>query len=154
MHGAIVLSFVGLLLSGPLAAQQALPPSEIEIGARVRASVPAVQPGRLIGTVTALDVRALHLTTEPAGEPLTLPWSEIATLDRSLGASRGTGALIGAAAGTAAGILGGLLMAVTLRDAAFAPIGGAVVGMPVGTLLGLAIAPERWQRVLPPRYPL
>jgi len=150
---------LGVLLTGltfPLATagQTALAP-----GDRVRFDQP--DGGTVTGVVAAVSAREVTISG-PAGEA-TYPVEGIAGLERSMGRHRSFGRTFGITLGVTS-LVGGTASALTwtpCRETGFlacflAPesradafawglAGGAIIGLPVGVILGLAVTTERWE---------
>jgi hypothetical protein len=135
-------------------------PVALQTGARVRALVTrpsqaGTQHKKLTGTLLELSESALTLETGRGRSPVVLPRSAIESLEVSVHRSkRGKGALMGLAVGVLAGVALGA--AANAQDDFFSE--GETMGIfvalmaPVGTLVGLAVAPgEKWQAV-PPQH--
>lgn len=151
-------------------------PAPVAAGARVRLTAPSVSGKRLVGTLVGLDDTTLTLQRQGGKETLQVPRGAITTTEVSWRRSRkGKGAAIGALVGLGAAVAIGLaagdddcssvqdvgnpwldLTAHVLRTfchskgemAAFA----AILTVPAGALLGLAVAPgEKWQPSSPDR---
>ncbi len=140
-----------LLVSGRLAAQVST--DELSAGMRIRVSAPETFDRRVTGRVAELGSDSLTMLDDAGGQ-IALPFTAIASLEHSLGRSRGAGAERGAFLGLVAGVgLGFVCVAVcpTKGGANMAPVGGLFYGPPLGAALGLLIAPERWRKL---RFPL
>ncbi|MGE0159151.1 MAG: hypothetical protein AB7T31_07025 [Gemmatimonadales bacterium] len=152
-HRIALLAFV--LLPSGAAHAQAWP----DVGERVR--VRHVDGRTFTGSVESASDDALRLAG-PDGA-YAIGRSDIAGLERSLGVHRRFGRGFAVTVGIAAGA-GGIVSAATwspcegwcivhpeTRTDAFAwgVVGGAVIGLPIGVLVGLASGSERWEPILP-----
>ena len=128
---------------------------EIQRGARVRVSAPALSSRAVIGNFDTLSAESFSLISAQTDTLMRIPLSLITRLELSEGRRRGRGAGMGALVGFGASVVGGFLCQVacsTGNDANFAVVGGLFlgifVGLPVGGLLGGTVfAPERWRPI-------
>lgn len=145
-----------LVLGPPAASAQNLPGE----GDRVR--VRMAGGSERTGLVSAFDpAGSLVLVDEASGREVSLPLHDVAGLEQSLGKGRRFGRNLGytiAATSLTFGVLGAvswsectgwcLLHPESRADAfAWGLVGGAVVGLPIGVIVGLAVTSERWASV-------
>jgi len=146
---------------------QADEPAPVAPGLRVRLTAPSVSGKRLVGTVVGLDDATLTLQREGGKETLQVPRGAITTTEVSWRRSRkGKGAAIGALVGLGAAVVVGLAIGQDCETVPpFEPLfdllclsNGESVGVlailtvPAGALLGLAVAPgEKWHPSSPDR---
>ena len=142
---------VALALTAPTLAAQP-PRVPVPVGARARVAVPA-RSGWTAGTVAASDSAVIALRAGRDVVPDTFLVANVQALEVSRGRRRGgrgaVGFLIGAAVGGGAGALVGYGDGGEEAGLAafFLGAGGAVVGAILGSTLGAATAPERWEAV-------
>lgn len=131
-------------------------------GPRVRLTAPAVSGKRLIGTLVRQDDATLTLQRQGAKETMAVPRAAITRIEVSRHRSRrGKGAGIGALVGLGAAVVIGVAAGEDCYDGRARLIcfdkgtmtaASALLTIPVGTLLGMAVAPgERWQTTTPER---
>jgi hypothetical protein len=114
-------------------------------GPRIRVASHGATGRFLVGRLGSVTSDSLTIHTPPPGGALTLHRAAIRELQLSRGYHRSTGTLIGAGVGGALGVALGVL----LSNEPFAPLSGALVGVPLGMIIGHRLAPERWQRLIP-----
>ncbi|MGQ0712686.1 MAG: hypothetical protein ACT4PJ_03020 [Gemmatimonadaceae bacterium] len=143
----------------PLAAQEA--PVPVAVGARVRLTLPDLEPRFgvrpperwLVGEVVAVTPDTLALRPHPGIGPVAVPRSAIRRVEIGRGASRWQSAAGGAVGGAPVGLLWGhVLYDVGLRGPHFdtgarARSSGALWSAVGFTVLGALFPPERWRRV-------
>jgi hypothetical protein len=140
---------------------QADEPGPVATGLRVRLTAPSVSGKRLVGTVVGLDEATLTLQRQGGKETLQVPRGAITTIETSWRRSRkGKGAVIGALFGLGTGVALGfaigencgntipelqvIISSLCLSKGEAAGV-LALVAVPAGALLGLAVAPgEKW----------
>ena len=150
-HPVLALAF--LLASAPLAAQGEAAPRAPEAGARVRVSLLAPPPERMVGRLRLLSPDTLVVGLGGGQADLSLPLASVASLERSRGRPRLLWTVLGTVAGAGAGVLAHR----ATREDDPADIGGlrgtadglekTLVGALAGGVLGFVLAPERWSRV-------
>ena len=161
----------GLLLAAAASHQVGSAESQAPalVGARVRVTTAAAFAGdslggrRIVGVLTAVREGSVEILENDRG-PLLVPLRSVARFEVSRGrkSRAGRGALIGALTGAAAGAVTGYLgcgdcgegesfFAIDAAGAA-ALVGfvGAVVGTPIGAVIGSLFHTDRWSRVSPP----
>jgi hypothetical protein len=121
-------------------------------GARVRATYPTETGGVHAGSVVRQVNGSLEITADSSAPPRRIALAELERLDLSAGRRRGPAAVIGASVGILGGLLLGMACATACVEdgedkARFAPIAGAALGLSIGALTGIIIAPEHWIRV-------
>ena len=157
-------AFMGLVAVGPVQADDT---NGLSPGARVRLTAPSVSGKRLVGTLRSLDDVTLTFLPRGATETMQVPRSAITGLEVGRGSRRRKGAIIGAVAGLASGVVLGLATGQDCSEPEFHDLFVALVGgcrgttraavisvatVPVGALLGFALAPgEKWETVTPGR---
>lgn len=118
-----------------------------------------------VGVLSALNSESIILRQAGGGQEISIPLSEATELERSLGSTRTFGSNFGLTVALSAAT-GGLLYGLTWspcretgflacflepdsRTEAFAwgLAGGAIVGVPLGVITGLAIRREQWEPV-------
>lgn len=148
---ALVLISIGLAIPAPLAAQS-LP----ETGERIR--VTRADGGVVEGELRGVWPDSLRLLDSPRGPEFSIPRSEIESVQTSLGRHRrfaqnffATVAIAAFGTGLASAVThepceGWCILSPDSRGQAFTWgfVGGAVLGVPIGAILGLAITHERW----------
>lgn len=161
MHRATLAHRVALVLAAVLAALlvlAALPTpargqalGELQPGARVRLRAPPVVAGRLTGTVIGRTGDTLVVAGEKVGQ-VRVPVRALSRIEVSRGKSHARGAIAGTMWGGGIGLALGVLMAAAPADSAddvsrgeyvlWSTVSGALVGLPVGAVIGR----ERWER--------
>jgi hypothetical protein len=137
----------------------------VATGLRVRLTAPSLSGKRLVGTVVGLDETSLTLQREGGKETMQVPRGAITTAETSWRRSRkGKGAVIGALVGLGTAVVLGfaigenycgdtppelraIMSSLGLVCLSKGETAGvlALVGVPAGALLGLAVAPgEKW----------
>jgi hypothetical protein len=156
----LVLGLIAVVLGVGLA--QADEPARVAPGPRVRLTAPSVSGQRLVGTVVGLDDATLTLQRQGGKERLQVPRGAITTTEVSWRRSRkGKGAAIGALVGLGAAVVVGfalgdncgntvpeleLFISFACHTKAEFAAATAILTVPAGALLGLAVAPgEKWQ---------
>jgi hypothetical protein len=143
--------------------------SELHLGdvARVSTTTPPLR--RLVGRVVTLTNDTLALQTDEPVARIAIPMAALTSTERRLpSASRAGHTLAGAALGFLSGAaIGGIAGAVGSKPcangadgpcgrgagAAFAAVGGGLVGVLIGTTIGVTMPVERWSPV-PIRLPV
>lgn len=145
---AIVAGFVVVLLS--LRPSAAHGQGQLSPGTRVRLTAPQAFAGRVVGRLTQADSGSLTLVLRTR-DTLEVPRAAITIAEASAGHNRAgwaaLGMLAGAAIGAALGAVCVEVCSTSDNDANLAVAGGFIVGIPVGLLVGLVAAPERWRAV-------
>ena len=153
--GGLIAVVVGVSVA------QADVPGPVAPGSRVRLTAPSVSVERLVGTVVGLDEATLTLQRQGAEDTLQVPRGAITTFETSEHRSRkGKGAAIGALVGLGAAVALGLAVGENCGDPipeleplfSFVCLSKgeaagvyAILTVPAGALLGLAVAPgEKW----------
>ena len=143
---ACVAVLLLVLPLGSLTAQAPGPAASVPVGARVRVSLADARAPRVIGTLTALSADSLTLRPQArlTGAPVTLPLARVARLELrrgrglcSSGGRRLACLVVGGLAGIGAGV--GLAHATGAPPASDVGPGHALVTVPIGLLLGLAV---------------
>ena len=131
--------------------------AQVVVGDRLR--VEMVDGEALDGVVSSLSARSIFVRDAGTGPELEIPYTEIRSLERSLGKQRRFGKNLGVTMVISAGTLGvgsaiawspctGLcLVGPNSRGEAFAwgAVGGTLVGLPLGVVVGLARKSEQWE---------
>ena len=130
-------------------------------GTRLRVFAPTLGGKPMVGVLQSLRDNTLTLAAEGHASAVVVPRQEITRIDRSGGRhSRGRWAVRGAGLGLLAGVAIGLaagnsctnelIDVFTLGACSAGPKAaiGAILGVPAGALIGLAVPPgERWEHV-------
>ena len=143
--------FVFLMSVSASAAAQ-LPIASLSPGNHVRLTAPSIADGSISGSILKLDSRVLQITRKESEAPTVIPIEKITSMEYSAGHGRLIGALKGMAIGLGAGVvLGVACVSICKTDANsganLAPIGGGLLGLPIGAAIGALIARERWEPV-------
>lgn len=139
-------------------------------GARVRVTIDGTltddgsvkrgAPQSVVARFTAMEPGHLRLAVDDAGT-IRVPKASVTRLEVRR-RSRARGALVGAGAGILGGVLVGSMMAAGCESrSGDGPnfcgldfLAGVVLGLPVGTIAGVAIGVPRWVRVPPTAFAL
>lgn len=136
---------------------------DLEPGTRVRLVGPGVSGGEQVVRIVAAGGDTVAFRSERESVTRTLPIADIQAVDVSMGERRQVmrGAGLGLALGAGIGIVlgyatyepcdGWCILGPSSRSesAAFGGIGGGVLGLLVGTTIGVFNKTEKWQRVQP-----
>jgi hypothetical protein len=154
---ALLLALVLALIPAPVVAQSidtliVAPQAHLRVTTRAGARLP-------IGAITRQtpDSLVLFLMCRTCMRDTTLAWRDLSSIERYAGRRHGRGALVGAGYGLLAGtMLGAIVAKAALNDCrgqdlcglnALAVPFGSAVGFTSGTVLGLIIGTDRWERV-------
>ena len=142
-HTSVLCAALLLAVCTQLTAQSvpALPP-----GTRVRVVTPDLPQHRLVGELLFLDSDSIRLQSK--NRPVTLPLSALTQLEVSRRPARRGGWMRGAGVGALAAIVGAAALFGPSGDWGYVlqpswPVAGALVG----SLIGAALAAERWDRI-------
>ena len=146
-HALVFLALAAPSLAGGADAQVATLPA----GTRLRAAVPSLEPGPVVGPLLSRAGDTLTIGHLGESARITLPPGTLAALHESGGRPRLMWGIGGAAIG---GVAGGLVLGVTgyLADpegwgdvlGTLGFIAGAALGAPIGAAVGALVAPEQW----------
>jgi hypothetical protein len=161
MKASAAVALLALAVLPALTAGQSVP----SVGNRVR--VQRTDGVAVVGMVSAITPEEIRLIGD-GGDALAVPTGQIESLERSLGVRRSFAKNLFVTMGVSAGALGlisaaawtpctdtgflACMMHPESRGDAFGWgfMGGAVIGLPIGVIIGLASKGERWDPLQPP----
>jgi hypothetical protein len=155
---------VGLIVStGATDVASAEGPPQVAASPRVRVTAPAVSGKRIVGTLVRMDDTMLAIRRDKGKSVLEVPRAAVTRIEASRrpgrrGLGAGIGALVGLGAALAIGLGAGQSCTgseIICFDKTTTTVAGALLTVPAGALIGLAVAPgEKWVAVRPDRLGL
>ena len=154
MRAPRIARLVAIALVAGLAAPRAAETQPVNLtpGARLRVSAPDFDIKRRTGTLVRVTPDSLTVDFRGRIPPMTLPIDGLSRLDVSTGKRRAAGLARGAAIGTLIGALAGLAISGDPQECRDEGCGAVILGtlgggtgLILGSVIGVATAPDRWK---------